>query len=72
MTIINIILTNERRPYNSELQKLQLKLVKKIDVSRDILRVRYHLRSRATINSLIKCKIKLFKTEKITAPESIL
>ena len=29
---INIILTNERRPYKSELQKLQLKL-DKIDMS---------------------------------------
>ena len=35
-------------------------------------KVCYHLRSRATINGLIKCKIKLFKTEKINAPESIL
>ena len=35
-------------------------------------KVRYHLRSRATINGLITCKIKLFKTEEIDAPESIL
>ena len=36
MTITNIILTNQRRPYKSELQKIQQKL-DKIDMS-------YHLR----------------------------
>ena len=33
-------------------------------------KVCYHLRSRATINGLIKCKIKLLKTEKIDTLES--
>ena len=55
-----------------------VKAVKCIDIeyievdSVAVQKVRYHLRSRATINGLITCKIKLFKTEEIDAPESIL
>ena len=47
MTITNIILTNQRRPYKLELQHLQ-------HLSFTV--VRYHYRSCVRIISLVKCK----------------
>ena len=62
MTITNIILTNQRRPYKLELQHLQQKL-DKIDMSKEKKEVRNHLKRCVIVNGLIKCKIKLLNLQ---------
>ena len=71
MTITNIILTSQRRPYKYELQKLQLKIWN-INMSWHKWKVLHHWRRCVTINEQIKCKIKLFKTKRIDSLVNII